>query len=370
MRAVAASTATAPSHASIMTGLYPRQHSIGYRNGDSRLVGSPTLAEHFQQAGYETAAFVGNAVLQRRIGLDRGFDVYDDELPTQELNRPLIFERIATATTARALQWMHTADGPFFLWVHYQDPHGPYAPPAAYLKRFQVPPVGADDPLPVVGSPFGIRGIPAYQVIPNLFRPSAYRSRYADEIYFVDESLGRLLKAVRSRSGIDDPPIILVTADHGESLGERERYFSHGSDGFPALAHVPLILSAPGIPPVRVNSVVSHVDIAPTLVALADLPRLRDVAGVDVSLSFREQAPMLGRRVFCDTGIELVGYDRAGFTRVAPTIDTWNGGDAPPESSWQTYGWGGERRRTLPAAMRDSIRGYLRIEPSIDRGPQ
>jgi arylsulfatase A-like enzyme len=355
-RAIAASTTTAPSHASIMTGLYPRQHSIGASNGETRLTGTPTLATHFKAAGYATGAFVGNIVLKRRIGLDQGFDVYDDELPTQELNRPLIFERIASATTARALEWLRDVDGPFFLWVHYQDPHGPYTPPEEYVGRFQVPPVGRDDPLPVVQSPFGYRGIPAYQVLPNQFRPSVYRSRYADEIFFADESIGRLLAAVESRS--ETAPIVLATADHGESLGERERYFSHGTQARRGQdeRHV------------RVNSIASHVDVAPTLVALADLPRLHDVAGVDVSLPFRKPGPIAGRRVFCDVGLELVAYDRAGFTRVGPTLPTWNGGAAPPESSWQHFDWNGNRRQP-PRQMLDSIRGYLRIVPRIETAP-
>lgn len=370
MRAVAASASTAPSHASIMTGRYPRQHTVGYRNGDTRLEGIPTLAEQFQAAGYATGAFVGNVVLQRRIGLDRGFDVYDDELPNQELNRPLIFERTATATTAAALQWLRDADRPYFLWVHYQDPHGPYSPPQRYQGHFQVPPIGSDDPLPVVDSPFGEHGIPAYQVLANQFRPSFYRSRYADEIFFADESIGRLLKAVRAFSTEGDAPIVLVTADHGESLGERERYFSHGTDCFPTLAHVPFILVAPGLPPNRVNSVVSHVDVAPTLLALAGLPPLPGVAGVDVTRPFRSiGVPIPSRRVFCDVGIELVAYDRAGYTRAGPTLGTWSGGDPPPEAQWQHYGWAGERLPHASPAMLDAVRGYLRVEPELVSAP-
>ncbi len=365
-RAVAASPMTAPSHATIMTGRYVREHSVGFANGQTRLVGATTLAQRFHESGYQTAAFVGNVILRRSGGLARGFDVYDDELPTQERNRPLIFERIATATTARALQWLRDVDGPFFLWVHYQDPHGPYAPPERYVGRFEVPPVGRDDPLPVVSSPFGYRGIPAYQVLPNLFRPSVYRSRYADEIFFADAAIGVLLRAVGSRSSEQNPPVLLVTADHGESLGERERYFSHGSDGFPALAHVPFFLVAPGVPARRVNSVVSHVDVVPTLLALADLPPIPGLPGVDVSLPFRRGTPTPSRLVFCDLGIELVAYDRAGFTRVAHTLATWSGGAAPREATWQHYQWTGERRRKGSETTHASIRAYLRIEPSLE----
>jgi arylsulfatase A-like enzyme len=101
--AIAAATLTAPAHASIMTSRYVHEHSIGSRNGDTRLEGLPTLAERFADAGYETAAFVSNVVLRRRIGLDRGFGVYDDELPSSEGNREFYFERLAEATATRAL---------------------------------------------------------------------------------------------------------------------------------------------------------------------------------------------------------------------------------------------------------------------------
>ncbi|MCP4906588.1 MAG: sulfatase-like hydrolase/transferase, partial [bacterium] len=96
--AIAAATLTAPAHASIMTSRYVREHSIGSRNGDTRLDELSTLAESFSEAGYATAAFVSNAVLRRRIGLDRGFDTYDDELPSREQNRGNYFERIAEET--------------------------------------------------------------------------------------------------------------------------------------------------------------------------------------------------------------------------------------------------------------------------------
>ncbi len=101
--AIAASTATVPSHASIMTSRYVREHSVGPFNGATRLEGAATLAEAFRAAGYETAAFVSNVVLKARTGLDRGFDLYDDELPVGETNRGSYFERVAGDTVERAV---------------------------------------------------------------------------------------------------------------------------------------------------------------------------------------------------------------------------------------------------------------------------
>jgi arylsulfatase A-like enzyme len=133
-RAVAASSSTAPSHASILTSRSVPEHSIGHLNGETRPEGLSTLAEVLREAGYATGAFVSNFML----GFDRGFDHYDDTLPDSEPNRPLIFERRVDATTARALAWLGERNGPFFLWVHYQDPHGPYDLPhlkSSYLEK-------------------------------------------------------------------------------------------------------------------------------------------------------------------------------------------------------------------------------------------
>jgi len=101
--AIAAATLTAPAHASIMTSRYARQHSVGTLNGETRLEGLATLAEQFQRAGHDTAAFVSNVVLRRRAGLDRGFDVYDDELESGERNRRAVAERAAEDTVGRAV---------------------------------------------------------------------------------------------------------------------------------------------------------------------------------------------------------------------------------------------------------------------------
>ena len=116
-RAIAASARTAPSHASLFTSRWVRDHSIGYHNGSTRLGDEVTLAALLSEAGYDTAAFVGNSMLRRRVGLDRGFAVYDDTLPDAERNRP-VFERVAAKTTPRALEWLaRPRRRPFFLWV-------------------------------------------------------------------------------------------------------------------------------------------------------------------------------------------------------------------------------------------------------------
>ena len=105
-RAVAAASTTSPSHASILTSRHTREHSVGFYSGFTVLDGLPTLPELFKDAGYTTAAFVGNINLQKRLGFDRGFDHYDDDLPDAERNRPLQYERIAERTLERLQAWL------------------------------------------------------------------------------------------------------------------------------------------------------------------------------------------------------------------------------------------------------------------------
>jgi arylsulfatase len=158
-RAIAASGYTGPAHSAILTSRYPRRQSMGLSNGMLTLGGVETLADAFRQGGYDTAAFVSNDVLNARTGLNQGFDVYDDELPTVEPNRPNVFERLAPQTVERALAWLaRPRTKPFFLWVHFQDPHGPYTPPAPYRDRFHVPAVADEPELPVLDDDGGPGG--------------------------------------------------------------------------------------------------------------------------------------------------------------------------------------------------------------------
>ena len=229
---------TAPSHASILTGLTPLHHGIRDNGAYVLPQGVRTVAEDFQKAGYRTAAFVSGFPLKRRFGFDRGFDLYDDNLPRgKDARRTAYVERTADRTTDAALHWLASAAAPgagaapFFLWVHYFDPHAPYEAPAEYMGG--------------VASP------------------------YDGETRFVDAQLARLLKSV---DGAGKPAVILVTADHGESLGEHGED-THGIFLYDATIRVPFLLVAPGLSPRVVDRPVARgIDVLPTLVDLAGLP--------------------------------------------------------------------------------------------------
>jgi arylsulfatase len=360
-RAVAAAAMTAPSHASIMTSRYTRGHSIGFGNGTTRLDGLATLAEVLRDAGYATAAFVGNMVLARHTGLDRGFERYDDDL--SRVVAPNVVERIAGETSARALAWLEqVGPQPFFLWLHLQDPHGPYAPPPAYAGRFRVEAPPGEQALPSLEGSRGRGGIPDYQKLAGLSRPSEYEGRYADEIFYADRHVGELLDAVDAQPS--GPAIVLLTSDHGESFGEGGFYFVHGHETTPDVAHVPLILRAPGLPPGRRKDVVSHVDVMPTLLELAGLAPLPGASGVALARFVRDGEPLPDRLVYCDIGPELSAYSGGGFVRVSGLGGPWrNPKRLPRAHHGLEYVWRDDGSWSLlraDAPLDDRLRTYSR----------
>ena len=233
--AIAHSPITGPSHASILTGLTPLGH--GVRNNSDYVLpaGVPTLPDTFARAGYRTAAFVSGFPLERRFGYDRGFETYDDAFPRgSDPRRAPYVERPADLTTRAAARWLDdraSSPGPWFLWVHYYDPHSPYEPPPEYARRF-------------AGRP------------------------YDGEIAFVDAQLGLLLRRL-DEGGLADRTLVVVTADHGESLGEHGEA-THGMFVYDSTLRVPWILAGPGIPKGRtVKAMGRGIDVAPTILDYA-----------------------------------------------------------------------------------------------------
>lgn len=251
--AIAPTPLTLPSHASILTGLYPPRHGVRH-NGIHRLAPEiDTVATRLASAGYDTAAIVGSIVLGKRYGLGRGFAVYDEDMSERRASATGYPERSAAAVTDRAIDWLSRTDRPFFLWVHFYDPHAAYQPPAPYAERFR------DRP-------------------------------YDGEIAAVDAALGRIVNALRD-AGRLDTTLVVVTADHGESLGEHgER--THGYGLYDATLAVPLVLRGPGVPVGRtLGGVVSTVDVAPTILGQLGQPPLGDIDGHDLAQRWTEGSP-------------------------------------------------------------------------------
>lgn len=262
---------TGPALSALLTGRPPEE--LGLEDNRNVLASeATTLAERLDAAGIETAAVVSNWVLRRRpeladAGVQQGFRHFDDHMESPEASRPDLKERLAADTTDAALAWLdgRAEDRPFFLWVHYQDPHGPYTPPADCLVPAEKPEREAE--LRVGSDQRGHGELPAYQVVDGERRPSVYRERYEGEIRYFDRELGRLLDGLRAR-GTLERALFVFTADHGESLGEHGYWFSHGQHLHRELVQVPLLLRPPGgAPGTRVAAPASHLDLYPTVLA-------------------------------------------------------------------------------------------------------
>jgi arylsulfatase len=284
--AYASAPVTGPSLSSLMSGRLPDE--IGVLGGNRQFMPAAveTLAEHARQAGLTTAAVVSNWVLRRPdrgaegVGLVQGFDHYDDRMTHRETNRNF-FDRTAPETTDAALEWVDgqlaADDERFFLWVHYQDPHGPYTPPEEFIERFSRPPAD-DEPLLPLGEDVKGRGqIPSYQVLGNERRADVYRDRYDAEIAWFDEHLGRLLDGLEERGLLEDA-LFVFTADHGESLGEHDYWFCHGETVYRELMRVPLVVrfpagqEPPGGGARRDAAVAGHLDLYPTVLEALGRP--------------------------------------------------------------------------------------------------
>ncbi len=248
--AVAPVPLTLPSHASILTGLLPLRHGI-HDNGQLLPATIPTLAQHLAAHGYATGAFVSGYPLQRTFGLDRGFGTYDDTLPH---GKEGWVERHAHETTTAALAWLKTARPPWFAWVHYYDPHDPYDPPRVF------------------------------------WRPGP-RGAYDGEVTAVDSALGQLLDGLATLGSSDR--LTVVTADHGEGLGEHEER-THGYFVYDSTVLVPLVFHGPGRVAAGESGLPARlIDVAPTVLEVLGLPPLTKPDGVSLvpTLRGQRQAP-------------------------------------------------------------------------------
>jgi len=251
-RAHAPTPVTLPSHTSLFTGLYPPRH--GVRDNARFRLGpeADTLAERFGAAGFQTAAFVSAFVLDAQFGLAQGFEVYDDRFQSGLGGMPGREERAATATTEMALRWLNArGDGKWFVFLHYFDPHHPYDAPKQHA----------------------VDGVHPYDA----------------ELAYVDTELGRVLAHLHTRD-LMQRTLVVVTADHGESLGEHGEA-THGIFVYQSTLAIPLMFHGSGLAAgTRVATPVSLVDVAPTLLQLVGLTPLDGVHGHSLARELRGQA--------------------------------------------------------------------------------
>lgn len=251
--AVVPRSQTWPTLASVLTSRYPVTHGVR-KNGQSLAEGMRTLGEEFGAHGYACAAFLSNSGKAAWPGFDPLVDLRDRD-------RTLL---------ARARGWLRGRNPrrPFFLWFHFFAPHRPFQPPKAYVERFDRNYRGVVD-----GSIQQMKQVTVRQQDLSDVDLRHMIARYDGEIRYFDRMLGGLLRTLEDE-GLRDNTLVVLTADHGEELYERQRYFSHSASIYDTVLHVPLAFRRPG----HVDSgrwipgIVESVDIAPTTFALARLP--------------------------------------------------------------------------------------------------
>ena len=306
---------TLPSHASMMTGLYPAGHGV-HQNARYVPASASLLAERLSAAGYRTAAFVSSFALASRFGLARGFQLYDDHFPS---GGP---ERSARETTDAALRDLaQHRDQPLFLWVHYYDPHTPYAPPEPFKTRFRSNP-------------------------------------YLGEVAAMDEQIGRLVQAFERRSA--QPSACVIVSDHGEGLGDHGEA-QHGQLLYQSTMRVPLAIAGPGVEAAVIDSPVSVRRVFHTVLDWAGL-------GGEQSLRGAHDEVVLGEAMkpFLEYGWQpqVMAVAQRFKTILAGRIETYDLQADPGEQKDLGSGV------ALPAGMRQALEDYPAPSPDAARAPE
>jgi arylsulfatase A-like enzyme/Flp pilus assembly protein TadD len=239
---------TLVSHASMLTGRYPYEHGIRDNTGYRLSPKQPTIATLLKSHGFSTGAFIGGYPLDHQFGLNVGFDVYDDHFTSATGPDANDRERRADAVVASALDWIHKQPSKWLAWVHVYDPHAPYQPPAEWAAKFP------SDP-------------------------------YLGEVSWTDAALGPLFSAMYDQPR---PTLIIITGDHGESLGEHGE-LTHSLFAYEPTLHVPIIVATatPGErDPKRKGAVIEtpvrHVDLLPTVLDAEGIPPDAGFPGVSL----------------------------------------------------------------------------------------
>jgi arylsulfatase len=283
---------TRGSFVAMMSGR--RDSQTGYGKSHPLLLDfNPTLAEVLKKAGYRTAAVVDNANVAAQHGYARGFDRYRETWLKAE-NLPTEMDR-ARAITGEGVAFLEKAgaDRPFFLWLHYVNPHAPYTPPAPYDTAFLKDGAARQGPrLPVVDGFVG--GVSKQWAVPGQDRLGYYVAQYDGEIAAADQEVGKVLDALE-RSPHAAHTLVVVTSDHGESLGEHGYYFDHGQDVYDPCLRIPLLLAQPGVAGgTRTSALASTLDLVPTVLDAVKVSYPPDLAGTSLLPALRGQ-PLAGR---------------------------------------------------------------------------
>jgi len=258
---------TSPSFSSMFTSKYP--HEIGsIRNGIPMVDGHTTLAEIFKKQGYHTAAFISNWPLKRHLSkLDKGFDIYEDDFHEK---RWLFFndERDAEEVSDLAIEWFEDGpEEPYFVWIHYSDPHAPYVRHSEFTFSEDV---------------------------------TSDNANYDTEVAYTDHHMGRLIDLLYKKKVLGNS-MVIFTADHGESLGEHD-YTGHGRKVYQPGLWVPFAVMGKGVPRgVKEDANIQLLDLAPTIMSYAGIEAPGDMRGEDLMPCIRGVAKCPERALYYET---------------------------------------------------------------------
>ena len=286
----------------MLTGRAPSRN--GYSKTHPVLLDfNPTLASVLKEAGYTTAAVVDNPNVAAQNGYAKGFDSYretwEEASLATEADRMRAITDVGIAFVRSA-----PADRPFFLWLHYVSPHAPYTPPPPFDKKFLDATAASGPRLGTVPDFHG--GIPKRWAVRGQDRLGYYVAQYDGEIAAVDQEVGRLVDALdASRAG--KKAVLVLTSDHGESLGEHDYYFDHGEDLFEPSLAVPLLAVVPGGKAgVRSRVFASTLDVVPTILDAVKVSYPPDLGGVSLLGAIMGKTAPGRERLFAQNDRNLV----------------------------------------------------------------
>ena len=272
---------TGPSVAALLTGMFP-EHVDRWSIPDEL----DTMAEILGERGWATMAAVDNANLSGQSGYAQGFDDYIETW--EELEDEVGRTRLITEAAIEHLQRFAGAGEPFFMWLHYVNPHGPYTPPSGYDTRFMND-AHFDESVHLPRTPGYVGGIRPSVYVEGEHRLAYYVAQYDGEIAYVDDEIGAVLDALEAHV-LAANTLVVLTADHGEGLGEQNVYFKHGPHVLESHVRVPLMVRHPGdtTRPRRIGRAVGTIDVMPTIL---------DLLGVSIPLfeAPRSAAPRAGQ---------------------------------------------------------------------------
>lgn len=314
-QAVAQSSHTAPSNASLITSTYPNIHGVkdfGYQFSPAI---SKTLPIILKEHGYRTALISDQVALPLTKGFEKGFDTFN-AVNSFTFGKLTDRKQIINITDW-AIDWIeNNKKRRFFLWVYYFDPHGPYISPYPYNKMF----VGdryysTNKKVPLSKSEhshIAFGHIPRYLSYNNITDVDFYVSLYDGEIRHIDDQIGRLLQVLK-KLGLEKNTIIIINSDHGEAMGEHNRYFCHATSLYDELLKIPLIIKWEGhvSPGAENDTQVRAIDIMPTILDILNI----DKPGFMQGASFM---PLLGGREY---NFPEIAYSEYGWRKGVRTSE-------------------------------------------------